>query len=278
MPLPQVGSGCEHQKGDANREAANEETDVQEVVVEHPAETIRRSDASDTPQPEGERAAAIYPRGAPFLITPTLSWEDRPKLTAGASGAAALLTCCALHPFDLIKTRMQVAAVTGGAIPLYNSTRSAITRIYKQEGLRGLWKGVGLTAAASSTSWTCFRYIFDRLGASFPGWREALHGTSSRTNEVTQRTSLDDVASGLVAGLLVTCLTHPLWLAKARMEMQAKETETFGWPKFRNSFSCVMSAARGGVRESYKGIGPALALAPHAAIQIAVYERLKRKQ
>lgn len=32
-------------------------------------------------------------------------------------------------------------------------------------------------------------------------------------------------ASGLVAGVLVTCLTHPLWLAKARMEMQAKEAE-----------------------------------------------------
>lgn len=32
-------------------------------------------------------------------------------------------------------------------------------------------------------------------------------------------------ASGLVAGVLVTFLTHPLWLAKARMEMQAKEAE-----------------------------------------------------
>ncbi|CDJ42821.1 mitochondrial carrier domain-containing protein, putative [Eimeria tenella] len=83
-------------------------------------------------------------------------------------------------------------------------------------------------------------------------------------------------ASGLVAGVLVTCLTHPLWLAKARMEMQAKEAEVAGWPLFHSGFSCIVSVARGGVRESYKGIGPALALAPHAAIQIAVYERLKR--
>ncbi|CDJ55988.1 mitochondrial carrier domain-containing protein, putative [Eimeria maxima] len=262
--------------------------DTGELDISSCEQTIRRSDASDIPSPERERAG-IFPTGSPFLISSNLSWEDRPKLAAGASGAAALLTCCALHPFDLIKTRMQVAAVSGGAIPSYGSTRRAITRIYKQEGLRGLWKGVGVTAAASSTSWTCFRYIFDRLGVKFPVWREALCGTSSRTNEVTQRTSLDDVASGLVAGVLVTFLTHPLWLAKARMEMQAKEAEVCiglranimqasGWPQFRNGFNCIVSAVRGGVRESYRGVGPALALAPHAAIQIAVYEQLKRSQ
>ncbi|CDJ31319.1 mitochondrial carrier domain-containing protein, putative [Eimeria mitis] len=199
--------------------------DTGELDISTCMQTVRKGDTSDDPQPGRDRET-VYRPGAPFLIPSALSWEDRPKLAAGASGAAALLTCCALHPFDLIKTRMQVAAVTGGAIPLYGSTRSAITRIYKQEGLKGLWKG----------------------------------------------------ASGLVAGLFVTCLTHPLWLAKARMEMQAKEAEASGWPQFRNGFSCIMSTARGGVRESYKGIGPALALVPHAAIQIAVYERLKRKQ
>ncbi|CDJ48810.1 mitochondrial carrier domain-containing protein, putative [Eimeria brunetti] len=191
--------------------------DSGELDISACMQTVRRNDASDTPQPEREQVGPIYTTGPPFLIPSTFSWGDRPKLAAGASGAAALLTCCALHPFDLIKTRMQVAAITGGAIPLYGSTRSAIIRIYSQEG-----------------------------------------------------------ASGLLAGLLVTCLTHPLWLAKARMEMQAKEAEACGWPQFRNSFNCVLTAARGGVRECYKGIGPALALAPHAAIQIAVYERLKR--
>ncbi|KAL8445588.1 hypothetical protein Emag_005080 [Eimeria magna] len=79
------------------------------------------------------------------------------RWSAAASGTAALLTCCMLHPLDLIKTRMQVAAITQGAIPRYPSTTGA--------------------------------------------------------------------ASGLVSGVVVTGLTHPLWLAKARMEMQAKETQ-----------------------------------------------------
>lgn len=51
-----------------------------------------------------------------------------------------------------------------------------------------------------------------------------------------------------------------------------------GWPRFRNGFSFIVNAARSGVKECYRGIGPAMALAPHAAIQIAVYERLKRNQ
>ncbi|CDJ70502.1 mitochondrial carrier domain-containing protein, putative [Eimeria necatrix] len=100
------------------------------------------------------------------------------------------------------------------------------------------------------------------------------HCRNCKAIEPSQECSFQ--ASGLVAGVLVTCLTHPLWLAKARMEMQAKEAEVAGWPLFRSGFSCIVSVARGGVRECYKGIGPALALAPHAAIQIAVYERLKR--
>lgn len=55
-------------------------------------------------------------------------------------------------------------------------------------------------------------------------------------------------------------------------------TQLAGWPQFRNGFDCIVAAARGGLKESYRGIGPAIALAPHAAIQMAVYERLKRNQ
>lgn len=196
---------------------------------------------------------------------------------AGASGAAALLTCCVLHPFDLIKTRMQVASGTGGAIPLYSSSGAAVVKIFEQEGFRGLWKGVGVTAVASSISWSCFRYAFDSLSLSFPGWRKTLFGTSDTSSKDGERVWLDDMASGLLAGAFVTGLTHPLWLVKARMEMQAKETEFAGWPHFRNGFSCIVAVAHGGVKECYRGIGPALALVPHAAIQIAVYERLKKK-
>ncbi|KAL8447552.1 hypothetical protein Emed_004340 [Eimeria media] len=194
------------------------------------------------------------------------------RWSAAASGTAALLTCCMLHPLDLIKTRMQVAAITQGAIPRYPSTSTAVRLIFQQQGLKGLWQGVGVTAAASAASWTCFRYAFDSLSLRCPRWRATILG-----GEETQRSWLDDVASGLVSGVVVTGLTHPLWLAKARMEMQAKETQLAGWPRFRNGFDCIVSAARGGWKESYRGIGPALALTPHVAIQIAVYEHLKEQ-
>lgn len=61
-------------------------------------------------------------------------------------------------PDDLFAGSCSVAATTGGAIPQYRSTFSALCRIFEQEGMRGLWKGVGVTAAASCVSWTCFRY------------------------------------------------------------------------------------------------------------------------
>lgn len=102
--------------------------DSGEIDISTCMQTVTKRDASDTPRPERERAAAIYPTGSPFLIPSTLSWEDRPKLTAGASGAAALLTCCALHPFDLIKTRMQGNAAAREATNILSNVQTAIVK------------------------------------------------------------------------------------------------------------------------------------------------------
>ncbi|KAL8270914.1 hypothetical protein Esti_005168 [Eimeria stiedai] len=225
------------------------------------------------PSPEEANAAALAENIKAPLRPKNRLEGNHLRWSAAASGAAAVLTCCMLHPLDLIKTRMQVAAITQGAVPRYPSTTSAIRWIFQQQGIKGLWQGVGVTAAASAVSVSVsdfFRCSFDSLSLRCPRWRATIVGC-----EETRRSWLDDAASGLVSGVVVTGLTHPLWLAKARMEMQSKETQVAGWPRFRNGFDCILYSARGGWRESYKGIGPALALAPHVAIQITVYEHIR---
>ncbi|PHJ26071.1 mitochondrial carrier domain-containing [Cystoisospora suis] len=100
-------------------------------------------------------------------------------------------------------------------------------------------------------------------------------------NQVNDRRGVRGAqAASLVAGLASTLLSHPLWLAKARMEMQAFETKgRTGWPHYRNPLDCLLRVGRqGGLRALYAGLGPAIMLVPHAAVQIIVYEDLKKRE
>ena len=68
------------------------------------------------------------------------------------------------------------------------------------------------------------------------------------------------------------------WLAGQLSFVSAWVAQLAGWPRVHSGFDCLKRAARGGPKECYRGIGPALALTPHSAIQIAVYEHLKSSQ
>ncbi|ESS32945.1 carrier superfamily protein [Toxoplasma gondii VEG] len=417
------------------------------------ASTARRPEARETRSeqgvqpPETEHANANPRWGKRFV------GADKSAL---ASGFAAVVTCCVLHPLDLIKTRLQVSAVTAGAIPAYASSAQAVREIWRAEGIRGLWKGVSATAAASGLSWGIFRYLFDvwrhqlsAVSSTSPHWSpspmsavlasssspspsssslsspssssssvtspsfsssfvsspssssvsvpdavhidsrlgegvasaSALHATGSQaasggarwdsaeslfswisakvrrgdaTDEVgphtrqeaetrrgvsgaasasvassatgkapdgedsrsravqtpgetansllaatrgdsesnpgNERLSLREaetdnvafranLAASIIAGFFSTLITHPLWLVKARMEMQAYETlGREGWPHYRNPLDCLLSIRRaGGVPALYAGLGPAVMLVPHAAVQILVYEEMKKR-
>ncbi|PFH34596.1 hypothetical protein BESB_066290 [Besnoitia besnoiti] len=316
---------------------------------------------------EGPRAEASRPHSTADMQGGEAHSGDskRPaaQKSALASGVAAVVTCCVLHPLDLIKTRLQVSAITKGAIPRYSSSAQAIREIWKLEGTRGLWKGVTATAAASGISWITFRYLFDSgryhltslpafssegvatsrtpLPASSSSVSPLAVATSSSVSPAASRPPVDDVTrtrpadepllgkatsgdeqetsrigvvvapgtagcstqdqqrkhrdgqqqggdtvafranlvASIVAGFLSTLLTHPLWLVKARMEMQAYETQAIsGWPRYRGPLDCLLSLRRtGGLPALYAGLGPAIMLVPHAAVQIMVYEEMKKR-
>lgn len=49
---------------------------------------------------------------------------------------------CVVQPLDLVKTRMQISGA-GGAKKEYKNTFDALTKILKNEGVRGIYKGLG---------------------------------------------------------------------------------------------------------------------------------------
>lgn len=172
-----------------------------------------------------------------------------------------------LHPFDLIKTRLQVQH-TGSLINaqgksiLYHSTVGAIRTIFTTEGPRALYKGLGPSMLGNMVGWAGYFWCYETFKQVLKGEKNASLG------------SLEHAIAGMGAGCTVLLLTNPIWVLKTRAILDVREN---GRPR---SYQGVVGELRhlwrqGGVPALYKGLGPGLLGTSHGAIQISAYERIR---
>lgn len=194
-------------------------------------------------------------------------------LVAGISAGA--LTSFLLNPLDLIKVRFQVADGTArSAVPNYTGVVSAFREVVKGEGFRGLYKGVAPAMSGSAISWGLYFYFYERI----KGWHvnEGHAGKDGRLGTFTH------MSSAMTAGACCVFLTNPLWLVKTRLQLQVeKATAPATAGSGKAPYGGMLGALRAIVREEgfrglYRGLGPALLLTSHGAVQFGVYEEMKR--
>lgn len=86
------------------------------------------------------------------------------KLGAGAISGAVAQTCT--YPFDVLRRRFQINTMSGMGYK-YKSIWDAVIVITKQEGLRGLYKGIVpnllKVAPSMASSWASFELVRDLL-------------------------------------------------------------------------------------------------------------------
>jgi len=86
------------------------------------------------------------------------------KLAAGAVSGAVAQTCT--YPFDVLRRRFQINTMSGMGFQ-YNGIWHALTSIVKQEGFRGLYKGIVpnllKVAPSMASSWFSFELTRDFL-------------------------------------------------------------------------------------------------------------------
>lgn len=86
------------------------------------------------------------------------------KLAAGAISGAVAQTCT--YPFDVLRRRFQINSMSGMGFQ-YKSITHAITTILKEEGVRGLYKGLVpnllKVAPSMASSWLSFEMTRDFL-------------------------------------------------------------------------------------------------------------------
>lgn len=175
----------------------------------------------------------MVPNGWKFSIpTMSLKTKETPKVsTLGGFIAGAMAACGAVtftNPIELIKTRMQLQGELSKAdksVPkLYKNPIQAFPVIYKNEGIRGLQKG--LIAG--------YLYQIGLNGCRFGFYEPGRHMITSfidpesiKDGIVPQSLGVN-VAAGVLSGTAGAIVANPLFLVKTRMQSYSAPTTEVG--------------------------------------------------
>uniref|UniRef100_A0A182JTN9 Mitochondrial oxaloacetate transport protein n=1 Tax=Anopheles christyi TaxID=43041 RepID=A0A182JTN9_9DIPT len=191
-----------------------------------------------------------------------------PLLSVFWGGFAGLASATASCPFYVVKTQLQ--AVTSGSYTArfqhhHSGTLSAFVNIYKQSGVRGLFRGYPASvtrlvvgSAAEMASFSVCKAVFLR----YQVFQESIVLTA--------------LASSTVAGFFTSVLMSPCDVVTTRMTNQAVSANGKGL-LYTNIFDCFLKIYRSeGIHGYYKGFVPMyLRVAPHTMLNLTFWEFFK---
>ena len=180
-------------------------------------------------------------------------WGLAQRLVAG--GSAGCIACTLTYPLDLIRTRL--AAQT--TVKHYNGIADALMKILRDEGARGLYRGLKPTLIG----------VGPNLALNFTAY-ETLRNHLQELDHGVHPMAVD-MASGSAAAVVSATATFPIDLVRRRMQMR----DAVKGDSFVGVFKRVL--AKEGLTGLYRGILPEFAkVAPGVAITYTSYAFLKR--
>eukprot|EP00250_Pteridium_aquilinum_P007654 c17324_g1_i1 orf=396-1121(-) len=177
------------------------------------------------------------------------------KIASGAlSGAIATATS---NPMEVLKVRMQVSRQ-----PSDGKLLRELRNMLANEGLSGLWRGVGpsMTRASALTASQLATYDESKqMIKHWMAWEEGfwLH-----------------ISASFAAGIVGTTATAPVDIVKTRMMIQRETSSAM----YKNAFDCTYKIwSSEGLLGLYKGWSAMFArLGPQTTITFLVYEKLRQ--
>ncbi|KAI3642431.1 hypothetical protein MP228_011986 [Amoeboaphelidium protococcarum] len=189
--------------------------------------------------------------------------DDQVKnLLAGAlSGCITAIVTC---PLDVLKTRLQ----NQGALrdTQYSGIIPSLRLIWREEGVRGLYRGLSPTILGYLPTWTVYFWSYDRYKLYIAKYLQA----SAQDSRV-------HILGAILAGTTSNIVTNPLWLVKTRMMTFHQYKQLNGDSQYyRNTFDAFRQIyVTDGLLGFYRGLVPSLFGVAHVAVQFPLYERLK---
>ncbi|XP_039954007.1 mitochondrial folate transporter/carrier [Bactrocera neohumeralis] len=184
-------------------------------------------------------------------------------LVAGISGGVT--STLILHPLDLIKIRFAVNDGRTTTVPQYSSLSSAFSTIFRQEGFRGLYKGVTPNIWGSGSSWGLYFMFYNTIKTFIQG------GNTTQPLGPTLH-----MLAAAESGVLTLILTNPIWVVKTRLCLQYGAEASSKHTEYRGMVDALAQIYRKeGVRGLYRGFVPGILGVSHGALQFMTYEEMK---
>jgi len=196
-------------------------------------------------------------------LSPTIDQETLGKnLLSGIIAGAISSSIC--NPTDVLKVRLQAQTVTTAQQP--QSMFAAFREIYRHEGLRGLYRGVGPTAQRASVI----------AGVELPVYDFSKRQLISRG--IMGDTVATHFAASVFAGLAGAIASNPIDVVKTRMMNQRNVKSSSTDQIYKSSMDCVTRTVKTeGFMALYKGFVPTFVrLTPWNILFFLSYEQFKR--
>ncbi|CCE65426.1 hypothetical protein TPHA_0L00700 [Tetrapisispora phaffii CBS 4417] len=184
------------------------------------------------------------------------------KVIAISGAVAGFFSGILVCPLDVTKTRLQAQGLqSAGKSRYYNGLIGTINTIVKDEGILGLYKGIGPILMGYLPSWMIYFSIYEVSKDSFP---------KIFPNSVF----LTHFFSALTAGSVSTILTNPIWVIKTRLMLQNDIGKNS--THYKNTIDAFIKIYKQeGPKAFYAGLLPSLFGLFHVGIQFPIFENLK---
>ncbi|KAH7881012.1 oxaloacetate carrier [Lentinula edodes] len=181
------------------------------------------------------------------------SSKPEPQVVAGKlstaegfilGGIAACIAVTISNPAEVIKTRLQLQGELAkeGAIRVYQHAPDAFVKTWKNEGIKGLQRGLG----------PAYMYQIllngSRLGFYEP-FRRGINELVGRSSE--EQIPITSVLAGASSGAVGASLGNPLFLIKARMQAYSPALPVGAQHYYKNSFDALSTIFRA---ERFRGL------------------------
>lgn len=209
---------------------------------------------------------AAFKMVEPFKLSETA----QAAVANGIAGlTSALFSQAVFVPIDVVSQKLMVQGYSGHQ--KYNGGLDVARKIIKSDGIRGLYRGFGLsvmTYAPSSAVWWASYGSNQRFI-----WRVVGNGTDLEKESPSQGTIVAVQATGaIIAGVTASCITTPMDTIKTRLQVlehEGRKTTT------KQVFKGLI--ADDGWKGLYRGLGPRLfSMSAWGTSMILAYEYLKR--
>jgi len=185
-------------------------------------------------------------------------------------GLAACTAVTFSNPAEVAKTRLQLQGelAKDGGVKVYNSAVDALAKTWRNEGIRGLQRGLSPA------------YVYQiLLNGSRLGFYDPFRRTFNRLagRSATEQIAATSVAAGAASGIVGACLGNPLFLIKARMQAFSPALPVGTQHHYKNSIDALSTIFRAeGFRGLIRGIDAAmLRTACGSSVQLPTYNWTK---